>query len=76
MHGRIMVSSLRGDVDVRLRRHGGMIVRARGTKIDLGGMAAQLQPNGWSQVAFGQAQEPAIVELRSSHGTIRFAVVQ
>ena len=77
MHGHIMVSSLRGDVDVRLRRRGGMIVRARGAKLDLGGMAAQLQPNGWSQVAFGQVtQEPAIVELRSSHGTIRFAVVQ
>lgn len=75
LHGHIMVSSLRGDVDVKLRRHGALIVRARGAKLDLG-MKAQIQPNGWSQVAFGQAQEPAIVELRSSHGTIRFAVVQ
>lgn len=75
MRGRITVSSLRGNVDVKLRRQGGLVVRARGTKIDLG-MAAQLQPNGWTHATFGQAQDPAIVELRSVHGTIRFAVVQ
>lgn len=75
LRGRIKISSLRGNVDVKLRRHGGLVVRASGTKIDLG-MTSQLQPNGWSQVAFGQLQDPAIVELRSRHGTIRFAVVQ
>jgi DUF4097 and DUF4098 domain-containing protein YvlB len=75
LHGHIIVSSLRGDVDVKLRRHGGLVVRAYATKIDLG-MSPQMQPNGWSQVAFGQAQDPAIVELRSIHGTVRFAIVQ
>lgn len=75
LRGRVVVSSLRGDVDVKLRRNGAMLVRGRGSKVDLG-MAAQLQPSGWSQVAIGQGQDPAIVELRSQHGMVRFAIVQ
>jgi len=75
--GRIYVSSLRGDVDVKLRRAGALIVRGRGSKIDLGAAAQTL--GGWAQVAYGQVvqgQDPAIVELRSQQGTVRFAIVQ
>src|SRR5690606_4540315 len=71
LRGRVVVSSMRGDVDVKLRRNGAMLVRGRGTKVDLG-MPVQLQPSGWAQVAFGQGQDPAIVELRSQHGVVRF----
>lgn len=74
LRGRIVVSSLHGDVDVKIRRAGALLVRARGTKVDLGAQA-QTQ-NGWAQVAFGQQQDPAIVELVSQHGIVRFAIVQ
>lgn len=75
LHGRVVVSSLHGDVDVKLRRSGAVLVRGRGMKIDLG-MATQQQPSGWSQATIGQGQDPAIVELRSQHGVVRFAIVQ
>jgi len=75
MHGRVVVSSLHGDVDVKLRRSGAVLVRGRGTKVDFG-MATQQQPSGWSQATIGQGQDPAIVELRSQHGIVRFAIVQ
>ncbi len=75
LHGHIYISSLRGDVDVKLRRAGAIIVRGRGTKVDLGTLAQNL-PTGWAQVALGQAEDPAIVELRSQHGIVRFAIVQ
>jgi hypothetical protein len=75
LRGRVVVSSLRGDVDVKLRRNGAIVVRGRGRHVDLGG-PVQIQPTGWSQVAYGQGQEPALVELRSQHGTVRFAIVQ
>ena len=74
LRSRVFVSSLRGDVDVKLRRKGAVVVRGRGTKVDLGGVA---RPVGkWMQVAFGQGQDPAVVELRSQHGIVRFAIVQ
>ena len=76
LRGRIYVSSLRGDIDVKLRRAGAaVLVRGRGTKVELG-TAAQSLVNGWAQVAIGQGQDPSIVELRSQHGVVRFAIVQ
>jgi hypothetical protein len=75
LHGRVVVSSMHGDVDVKLRRSGAVLVRGRGTKVDLG-MTMQQQPSGWSQATIGQGQDPAIVELRSQHGVVRFAIVQ
>src|SRR5439155_26540957 len=36
LHGRLLVSAFKGDVDVQLRRHGAVMVRAHGTKVDLG----------------------------------------
>jgi hypothetical protein len=78
LHGHVVVSSLRGDVDVKLRRQGAMLLRGRAKKLELGSYAASMSsiPNGWSQVAIGQGQDPAIVELHSTHGVVRFAIVQ
>jgi len=75
LRGRVFVSSLRGDIDVKLRRQGAVLIRGRGTKVDLGSLAQNL-PNGWAQVGIGQGQDPTIVELRSQHGIVRFAIVQ
>jgi len=76
LRGHIVVSSLHGDVDVRLRRHGALVIKARGTKVDLGSVANQILSNGWTQSTYGQGQDPAIVELHSQRGTVRFAIVQ
>src|SRR6185295_494026 len=46
LRGHLVVSSFRGDVDVQLRRHGTVVVRAHGTKVDLGAMARPLL-GGW-----------------------------
>lgn len=75
MRGRVMVSSLYGDVDVKLRRSGALTVRGRGTKVDLGANAKR-DAEGWTQTTLGQGQNPAFVELRSEHGNVRFAIVQ
>jgi DUF4097 and DUF4098 domain-containing protein YvlB len=76
LRGHIVVSSMKGDVDVRLRRQGGLVVKARGKKVDFGSAKGQLLSNGWMKSTFGQAQDPAIVELHSHHGIVRFAIVQ
>jgi len=76
--GRIRVSSLRGDIDVRIRRPlaVAMIVRGRGTKVDLGGTSTVNQAGLWREARFGQGGETTLVELRASHGIVRFAVIQ
>jgi len=76
MHGHIVVSSLRGDVDVKVRRQANiaMVIRGRGTKVDLGGAGTR---NGeWSEVKLGSTEQPALVELRSTFGLVRFAVIE
>ena len=74
LHGHITVASLHGDVDVRLHRHGAVVVRAFGSKVDLG-TAAVPQPEGWMRAAFGEGDLPAVVELRSRYGNIQFVAV-
>lgn len=81
LRGRVVVSSLRGDVDVKLRRHGVVVVRARGAKLDLGtAMAmARTSPNGWVEGQLGGVKatpQAALVELRSRYGTVQFAIVE
>jgi hypothetical protein len=77
LHGRLVVSSLRGDVEVHLHRHGPVYLRARGTKVDLGQLqTVHPQPNGWSEATIGQGDQPALVELRSTYGTVQFTVVE
>src|SRR5262245_19715479 len=77
LRGRIVVASMRGDVDVKVRRqaNGGLVVRGRGTKVDLGSTMAQTVGD-WSEVKLGSNTDPAIVELRSNLGSVRFTVIQ
>ena len=77
LHGRLVVSSLRGDVDVRIHRHGAMVIRAHGAKVDLGGTPVA-QKGGWSEATIGQGtqQSPAMVELLSRYGAVQFAIIE
>jgi len=79
LRGRIVVASLRGDVDVRLRRQGAVTIRARGAKLNLGSATALVKPqqDGWVQGQLGQPGEaaPAFIELRSRYGMVQFAII-
>lgn len=78
LHGHVVVASLRGNLDIRLHRHGALVVRGRGTKVDLGA-PAPTHHDGWVESTFGQvdpADLPALVELRSRYGAVQFAIVQ
>lgn len=80
LRGHLVVSSIKGDVDVQLRRHGAVLVRARGTKVDLGA-PTRPQPNGWVESSFGwaagaAASAAALVEIRSPQGNIKFAIIE
>jgi hypothetical protein len=78
LRGRLVIASMKGDVDVRLHRHNtAIIVRARGTKVNLGG-PLQTMPDGWVETRFGQPASgilPALVELRSRYGLVNFVIV-
>jgi hypothetical protein len=77
LRGHLVVSSLRGDVEVHLHRHGAVFLRARGTKVDLGQQqTVHPQPNGWSETTIGEGDHPALVELRSTYGNVQFTVVE
>ena len=75
--GHIVVSSLRGDVDVKIRRQAqaAMIVRGRGTKVDLGSQSVNVLGK-WQEAKYGSGGEAALVELRATNGFVRFAVIQ
>jgi hypothetical protein len=81
LRGHLVISSLRGDVDVKLHRRGAVMVRARGAKLNLGASLAGTKPNqeGWVEGQIGgikPAAQAAIVELRSRYGTVQFAVIE
>ncbi|HEU0030237.1 MAG TPA: hypothetical protein VFQ53_06385 [Kofleriaceae bacterium] len=80
LHGRLVVASLKGDVDVRLRRHNmAVVVRARGNKIDLGGSPSAAGSDGWTEARLGTLTNgtvPAMVEMRSRYGMVQFAVIE
>jgi hypothetical protein len=75
LHGHLVVASMHGDVDVRLHRHGAVLVRGLGTKVDLGQLA-QARADGWMEAAIGHDDAPAMVEMRSRYGLVQFAIVQ
>jgi hypothetical protein len=78
LRGSFIITSLRGDIEVKLRRNGAMIVRGRGAKVTLGSMA-KTGPDGWVQAQHGKVasnQMPATVELQSREGTVDFSLVQ
>ena len=73
LHGHLVVASRSGNVDVKLHHHGGIIVRARGTRVDLG-MPGETQPDGWVQKSFGKCDAPALVVLRTELGNVQLTV--
>jgi hypothetical protein len=78
LRGKLIISSMKGDVDVRLRRNGAMIVRARGVKIETGTAVKALR-DGWVEAQLGSLQRgesPSLVELRTHFGMVRFAIAQ
>jgi putative adhesin len=80
LRGHLVVSSFRGDIDVQLRRHGAVVIRAHGTKVDLGA-PFQTQPNGWVQSTLGIPDsaaliETALVELRAAQGNVKFSIIE
>jgi hypothetical protein len=78
LRGRFIVSTVKGDIDIKLRRNGVLVVRGRGSKVNLGGTIRSLQ-NGWVERQLGQVaanQSPATVELKSRDGTVDFALVE
>ncbi len=79
LRGRVIVSSIKGDVDVKLRRRGsaGITVRARAAHVNFG----QVTPPpvaGWTETKVGNAQATgaAFVEMRSRLGTVQFTIVE
>lgn len=86
----LVASSLRGNIDVRVRHRGSVMVRARAPKVDLGtGTYANGPPwkplapddadrrSGWSKASIGPIGDPAaMVELQSRFGMVQFAVVE
>jgi Putative adhesin len=80
LRGHLVVSSFQGDVEVQLRRHGAVTVRAHGTKVDLGA-PVQAQPNGWVEASLGGGDsaallETALVELRTMQGNVKFSIIE
>ncbi len=83
LHGHMMISSLRGDIDVRLHSHGAAQVRAHGVKVDFGSLPIARQGD-WSIATIGKdpraqpsAMDPAsMVELQSRYANVQFAIVQ
>jgi len=77
LHGRVIVSSLKGDIEVRIRRRTpNVMVRARATKVDLG-MPAPATVNGWVETRLGVASAAAgLIEMRSRYGTVQFAIIE
>jgi hypothetical protein len=77
LRGRFIVATHKGDIDIKLRRNGVLVVRGRGSKVNLGGTTRTLQ-NGWVERQLGQAaanQSPAVAELQSREGTVDFKLV-
>lgn len=80
---RILVASMKGDVEVRLRRQqvAAIVVRARGARVDLGSRmgAPKVQPDGFTEAQLGKftaGTAPALVELRSARGNVQFAIIE
>lgn len=78
LRGRLIVASVRGDINVRMRRNGAIVIRARATKVDLGGAPARTQPDGWVETQFGPhtAVAPSLIEMRSRVGNVSFAIIE
>jgi hypothetical protein len=78
LRGRLIVASVRGDINVRVRRSSAVIIRARGARVDLGSAAVKAQPDGWIEAQFGQhtGTPPSLIEMRSRVGNVSFAIIE
>ncbi|HEY0255247.1 MAG TPA: DUF4097 family beta strand repeat-containing protein [Kofleriaceae bacterium] len=80
LRGRLVVSSVRGDITVQLRRatNAALRVKARGGKVDLGQPANLIERTaGWTVATLGRPSDPsAAVELQSKYGIVSLAVIQ
>ncbi|HWU90551.1 MAG TPA: DUF4097 family beta strand repeat-containing protein, partial [Kofleriaceae bacterium] len=80
LRGRLIVATMKGDIQVRMRRSSAVLVRARAVRVDLGAAAApaQAQPDGWVEAQFGQhtSTPPALIEMRSRVGNVSFAFIE
>jgi hypothetical protein len=77
LRGRLIVASTRGDINIRMRRTGAIIIRARATRVDLGAAQARTQPDGWIEAQFGQHTGVAasLIEMRSRVGSVSFGII-
>jgi hypothetical protein len=82
LRGRVIVSSLKGDIDIRMRRNSGtgLVVRAKAAKVDFGARMPEAAPqpvNGFVETRLGVTSgNPAVVEMRSSYGNVQFAIIE
>ena len=78
LRGRVVVSSLKGDVEVKMRRHNhAVIARGQGKSVSLGGVSTT-KPDGWDEARIGQSVDkalPMLVEMRSRYGAVRLVFV-
>ncbi len=75
--GKVMVSSLRGNLTVRLRSRGAVTVRATGSKVDLGEAAKTRVVKGVTLAELGEREDGeaiSAIDLRSRYGVVTFSV--
>lgn len=79
LRGRVVVASLNGNIEVKMRRHThAILARAHAAKVNLGGMTTTSQPDGWREARVGQASDkalPMLVEMRSRIGNVQLVFV-
>lgn len=78
LRGHLVVSSLRGDIDVRLHRKGAIAVRARGNHVELGQLTTS-QKDGWTIAQEGHLDShevAASIELRSRYANVQFSLIE
>jgi DUF4097 and DUF4098 domain-containing protein YvlB len=71
--GKVLVSSLRGNITVHLRGRGLMSVRAMASKVDLGELKTRVI-RGVTLAELGSGDEGAGIDLRTRHGTVSLVV--
>ena len=75
--GALTLTSLRGSVDLRLRRGGGLTVRARaGGRVTMTGATSTAGPDGWVEAQAGGRRGRAGVRVESRFGDVTFSLVQ
>lgn len=73
LRGKVQLSSLRGNVTLRLRGKGALSVRARGAKVEPGTTKTKVV-DGVTLAELGGGEDHSSVELRSRYGVVAFAV--